>query len=419
MRLLVVTYRIPEDLCTGDRTTVHHLLKYLSQRHEITFVSLIRSMEQYQQTEYVAPYCKRVELVNLPRWRSAVNAAAGFFSQRPLQLSFFHSSEMSRRIRQVVEEEQIDVVYGYHLRSAQYLDRITERPTVLDLKPVQTLNLGRMKRHISNPVRRFLYGSEFRRVRKYEPAVASRLSRCLVISNADRQAIDPQGKLQNVIVNPHGLDPDYFAPNPDEAKMPGRIVFSGNMSYDPNVDAIVHFVDEVYPLIKQIRPHVTLSVVGKNPKPSVSALDRDPSIEVTGFVDDIRPYLNRAEIAVNPLRIGAGLQNKVMEAMSMELPMVMTTVANEGIQSTAGVHAVLADSTTALVSSIVRLLDDAHERTRIGQAARRWILDKWSWERHFQPLEKMLVDLAQSGTAPIIGTTNEAESKSSTVDAVV
>lgn len=399
MRLLVVTYRLPEDLCTGDRTTIHHLLKYLSQRHEITFVSLIRSPEQTRQVRYVAPFCKRLELIHLPRWRSALHAGVGLFSPRPLQLGFFHAHEMSRRIQQVIEEEQIDVAYGYHLRSAQYLDQIRGLPTVLDLKPVQTLNLQRMKDHISNPVRRALYQTEFRRVRNYEPSVVSRLTRCLVISDADRKAIDPQGKLQNILVNPHGLDPNYFVPDREHPKIAGRIVFSGNMSYDPNVDAIVHFANHVYPLIRQMRPHVTLTIVGKNPKPSVASLARDPSIEVTGFVDDIRPYLNCAEVAVNPLRIGAGLQNKVLEAMSLALPLVMTKVANEGIQATPGVHAMVADSTKALVATIVRLLDEADLRERIGRAAREWILEKWSWERHFEPLEQVLVELAQYSRA--------------------
>ncbi len=395
MRLLVTTFRLPTDLCTGDKTTIHHMLKYLSSRHEIFFMSFAASEEMAQQTELVAPYCKRVEIVCLPRWRSFSNCVKGLLSADPLQVHYFRSRQMRQRIARLIEEEQIDLAYGYHLRSAQYLADINACPRVLDLKPVQTLNLKRMKDHVSSPIQRLLFKTEFRRVRRYEPEVVRQMDLCCVISERDRREIDPDGQQDNVFVNPHGLDVAYFAPDAQCEKEPASLIFTGNMNYVPNVDAITYFCEQIFPIIKQRCPSVQLKIVGKDPRPAVVALASDPSIQVTGFVDDMRTYTNKAQIAVAPIRIAAGLQNKVLEAMAMGLPLVMTPAANEGIGAAAGQNAVVADSADEFAQQVVDLLNDPLRRINLGEAARDFIEREWSWESHFEDLEQRMLRLVE------------------------
>ncbi len=395
MRLLLITYRLPVDLCSGDQTTIHHLMKYLSPRHEIVLLSLITSEKMREQLDLVAPFCERVELVRIPRWKSYLNCLHGLFSPLPLQIAYYRSSEMLERIQKLLQEDDFDVAYAYHLRAGQYLEEVSHCPRVLDLKPVQSLNLERMKQHIHDPVRRLLYRAEHRRVKSYEPALVRQFERCFVISQTDRSHVDPEGEYDNIELNPHGVNVERFAPDPTVEKEPRSVIFSGKMSYDPNVDAVLYFHKNIWPAIQKQIPTAKLYVVGANPKKAVVALAQDPSVTVTGFVKDMRLYLNRAEVAVAPLRIAAGLQNKLLEGMAIGLPMVVTPVANEGIGASDGRDLLVAESPTRFAESVIRLLQNPKQRQQIGTAARNFIVNHWTWEKHFADLEQMLVDVAR------------------------
>lgn len=406
MRLLLITFRLPVNLCTGDQTTIHHLIKYLSARHEIVLLTMISSDDMQDRLHLVEPYCERVELVRMPRWHSYLNCLRGILTSIPLQITYFRSSAMLERVHQLLEEQEFDAAYAYHLRSGQYLVDANQCPRVLDLKPVQSLNLERMRKHVSNPLMRLIYRLEHRRVQSYEPNLVRQFERCFVVSDVDRMHVDPEGDFDNIELNPHGVDVDRFAPDSTVKKEPGSVVFSGKMSYDPNVDAVLYFHEEIWPFIKAQIPSAKFYIVGSNPKRSITALAADPSVTVTGFVEDMRPYLHRAEVAVDPLRIGAGLQNKILEGMAVGLPMVVTPIANEGIHASEGRDLLVAQSPETFADCVIRLLQDPDHRQQIGQAARKFIVQNWTWEKHFADLEQMLVDVAQCGPtvpeAPIL-----------------
>lgn len=393
MRLLVVTYRLPWHTYTADRYTIYHFLKHFSRRHAITLVAFAESEEEARQADVLKPFCERVVPVVLPPWRAYAQVLRGLASTKPLTVWLYHSKTMLDTIRRIVTEGSVDLAYVYHLRMGQYLADINTLPRCIALQPVQILNLRRFRDHARHPVWKLFYTLEHRRMTRYEPAIARKFDCCLLISEKDRQALDPRGELDNIFLNPHGVDPDYFTPDPDVEKEPHAIVFHGSMRYQANADAILYFVEEIYPLVKRQVPNARLYVVGYKPPPAVRTLARDPSIIVTGFVEDVRDYLNRAQVAIDPLRIGAGLQNKVLESMSMALPVVATPLANEGIGATPGEHLILADTPEDFAAHIVRLFRDETLRQRIGTAARAFIQRHWSWEAHYAPLEDIFEDL--------------------------
>jgi hypothetical protein len=230
-------------------------------------------------------------------------------------------------------------------------------------------------------------------MRSYEADFAARFDRVLLISKHDFDAIEQKVPLKNVFFNPHGVDWRYFTSDPSIPKVSNTLIFTGNMSYVPNVDAVTYFCLEILPLVRERIPGVKFIIVGADPAPDVTSLTRDPSVEVTGRVPDLRQFMNQAVVAVAPIRIGAGLQNKVLEGLSMGLPMVITSVANEGIQAVNGEHLLIAESAKASSDQIVRLLKDPKLRDRLGSAARRFIVENWSWEKHFGDLEAMFVNL--------------------------
>ena len=172
------------------------------------------------------------------------------------------------------------------------------------------------------------------------------------------------------------------------------------MNYAPNVDAAQFFYERIFPLVRSEVPDVKWQIIGADPAPVIEAMDADPAISVTGRVPDLREYMNKATLAIAPLRIGAGLQNKVLEGMSMQLPMVITSVANEGIKAVDGKNILIADEPSAFAEQVVRLLRDAEAQEQLGNAARRFIVEKWSWEKHFSDLESMYSDLIGSELHP-------------------
>jgi glycosyltransferase involved in cell wall biosynthesis len=263
-------------------------------------------------------------------------------------------------------------------------------PTVLAMQIAMTLNYGRLAQFSRQPLAKLIYGFEHRKVRAYEPWIARQYARCLLISPVDVRAI---GGLDNVLVSPHGVDFEHFAPAPDRSPKPGQIVFTGNMGYAANVDAITYFAAEILPLIRSQLPDVELAVVGTDPAPAVRRLARDPGIVVTGNVPDLRVWLDRAEVAIDPLRIGAGLQNKVLEGMAMAVPMVITSIANEGIGAHDGKHVLIADHPGTFAAAVVELLRDRERAVALGRQARRLIVENWSWQKHFDALEAELVQL--------------------------
>jgi polysaccharide biosynthesis protein PslH len=398
LRLMIVAPRFPYPLDKGDRLTVFNLLKHFAKRHRVALVTFLEPGQRLDDRRHFEGWVDAIYTVPLSRPRAYWRCARGALSRRPLQTCYYMAPEMTALVARAVEEFQPDLLYAHTIRMGEYLLAHRGRPTVLAMQIAMTLNYGRLARFSRGPLAKLLYGFEHRKVRAYEPWIARQYSRCLLISPADVQAIGD--RLDNVLISPHGVDFEYFAPAPNRIAEPGRIVFTGNMGYAANVDAICYFVAEILPLIRAQQPDVRLAVVGTDPAPAVRRLARDPAIDVTGRVPDLRGWLDRAEVAIDPLRIGAGLQNKVLEGMAMALPMVITSAANEGIGARDGEHVLIVDDSAAFAAAVVGLLRRREQAVALGHRARQFIVENWSWQKHFDALEAELVHLAAAWPAP-------------------
>jgi polysaccharide biosynthesis protein PslH len=393
MRLLFVTYRFPVYSGDAPSNTVFNLVKYFAGKHEVSLVGLAPGPVSREARDRLAQYCRRVEFVPWPKWRGALRAATGLASSEPLQVWYYRSGELAAKVRQIIAEEQIDLAYGYHLRAAQFLADIDSIPRVLAIQPAQILHFGRRYQLTHNPAVRMVYGMEYRRLQGYEAAVAAKFDSCLLISPKDREAIDPNHRLSNVFFNPHGTDVHSFAPPPGNVRDGNTIVFSGAMHMDTNTDAALYFHREILPLIWAKRPQARFTIVGKNPPGSLQKLAEDARITVTGFVPDIRPYLWKAAIAVNPIRMAAGMQNKLIEGLAAALPMVISPEANEGIHAPVGKAVVLARTPQEFAANVLALLDNPAAAEQLGAQGQVFVQANWSWEHHFEQLEGLLQQL--------------------------
>ena len=252
------------------------------------------------------------------------------------------------------------------------------------------LNYRRIASFERNPFYRLVFNYEAARLATFEPKIASSFDHALVISDVDREAIGSDNDAR-FFECPHGVSLDHSPVQPTQRE-PNSVVFSGNMNYRPNVDAALFLVREIFPSIRQKIPDAILYIVGANPTHDVQELGETEGVVVTGEVESVYTWLRRATVGVNPLRAGAGLQNKVLEGMACGLPMVITSVANEGIKAIPGTHMLVADSVSAFADSVINLLVNRESRHTLGESARQFIEQNWSWGVHFGRLEQFLED---------------------------
>jgi len=394
VRILVLGPRFPFPLDKGDRITVFNLVKHFSRNHEVALVTFLEPGQDPSVRRHLEDAAARIDTVPLRKVRSYVRALFGMLRGRPLQVGYYSSPRMARKVAEVIEEFRPDIVYSHTIRMAPYLQD-DPRPKVLAMQISMRLNYGRLARFHKSRLRRLVYRVESWWAGRYEPKIARRFDRCLLISEHDVAALGSP-RPPNILINPHGVDFRFFSSTGPGAEEAGELVFTGNMAYPPNADAVQWFASDILPLVQNEVPGARLTVVGADPLPEVVALASDPSVEVTGRVPDLRPYLDRAQVAIDPLRVGAGLQNKMLEGMSMGVPMVVTAVANEGIGAEPGQHFLKADTPEDIAAAIVALLGDESLRTTMGAAARKFIVEQWSWEKHFDDLEREMGSLVAS-----------------------
>lgn len=393
MKILVVASRPPWPPRMADAMTVDRLIRYLVTRgHEVDLACFVEdTAAERELREGLGAVCNRIESVRLPSWRSYLSTALGLPGRAPMQVQYYRSRAMRARIASLVAAKGYDVVYTHLIRMAEYTRRLRV-PKALGMQISQALNLSRMVEHVRDPLRGLFYRIETAKVRPYEADVAADYDRVFLCGPSDVEAIARTRPLPNAVVCPHGQEVPELERVRAGAREPGAIVITGVMSTYTNVDAVTWFAKEIFPRVRAELPQARFWIVGRSPQRAVRALAAQPGIEVTGEVPDVADWLCRARVAVAPLRIGAGMQNKIVQAMACELPVVATSVANEGIGATGGEHLLVRDEPEAFARAVTDLLRDEASAMRLGRAARRYVEQHWTWEALFARLERSLLE---------------------------
>jgi glycosyltransferase involved in cell wall biosynthesis len=262
-------------------------------------------------------------------------------------------------------------------------------PVVTFTHNVEALIWRRHWEVATNPLWKFVFKREYQKMRAAELDYLCRSTHVLTVSDTDTAFFGKDINPAKITTIPTGVDIDYFQPvNGEEAD---SLVFTGSMDWMPNEDGILYFVEAILPLIRKQRPKVKLWVVGRKPGKKIQALtESDPGIEVTGWVEDIRPYIAKGSVYIVPLRVGSGTRLKIFEAMAMGKAVLSTTIGAEGLPVTSGSDIVLADEPSHFADEVCRLLDSQEERNRIGNAARRLVEEKYSWAAVARNMDSVL-----------------------------
>jgi polysaccharide biosynthesis protein PslH len=396
MRILWLKTELLHPVDKGGRIRTHAMLRELKRRHHVTYLTLDDGGAAADAVARADEYCHALERIP---FRAAPKFSAGFYadllrnlaSPLPWFVARYRSAAMRRAIAEQVRTGGYDAVVCDFLVPAVNLPRRLPCATVLFQHNVEAAIWKRHAEVERNPLKRAYLRLQWRRAVRYEGAACRRFDHVVAVSPDDREAMRRDYGVQAVTDVPTGVDTDFFRPSGTVAADPHALVFTGSMDWMPNVDAIRHFAQSILPRIRAAVPDVTLTVVGRDPHPDVRALaEADPSITVTGRVDDVRPYMERAALYVVPLRVGGGTRLKIPEAMGMEMPIVSTTVGAEGLPLRDGEHVVLADDPERFADAVVALLRDPPRARRMGAAAAALVREHFGWAAATAPFDDAL-----------------------------
>jgi sugar transferase (PEP-CTERM/EpsH1 system associated) len=399
MRILWLNTNLLLPLDKGGKLRTWHLMRHLADRHEITCLSFAEPDHNPAHVEGMSAVCSKLILV--PRrerhkegWRFYANVARYLLNPLPYAVAQYRSRAYRRAVRSQLAHGDFDRVVCDFLVPAVNLPRVLPCPAVLFTHNVEA-EIWRRHADQSGFLRKRLYTQQWRRMLRFEGRTVARFDRVLAVSDVDRDTLQRLygDRLQApVSVIPTGVDTNYFAPRPATPGASKRIVFTGSMDWLPNADGVLFFCREILPLIQQAEPDAIFTIVGRSPTPAVRRLSEENGIEVTGRVEDVRPYLQNAAVYVVPLRIGGGTRLKIFEAMAAGRAVVSTTIGAEGLPTENGRHLMLADTPREFADAVITLLRDPSTRSSLEGQGRALVTERYDWSAAAAHLEAAIAE---------------------------
>ena len=394
-QLLFLTQRIPYPPIKGEKIRPLKAIEHLRQTYDIHLGTLIDDPYDWAHVPAVEALCASTWFSGLNRKLANITCQAGWLTGEPLSVTFYRDRKLQAWVRRILDEVKPEAIFVFSGNMAPYVLDLkgSERVRLVDLADVDS-EKWRAYSEVARFPMNWVYKREWRKTAALEARIARECDWCTFVSD-DEAALFAQhqpGHKDKIRAVSNGVDHAYFDPSlpydaPFETDRP-NLVFTGTMDYPPNVDAVVWFAREILPLIRKSAPDARFHVVGAKPTAEVQALAALDGVFVTGRVPDVRPYLAHAGAAVAPMRIARGIQNKVLEAMAMARPTVVTRDALEGVDATPGEEVLLADTAEAFAAACLHAVKP--EAAAIGDAARRRVLRDYVWAERLRGFDGLL-----------------------------
>jgi sugar transferase (PEP-CTERM/EpsH1 system associated) len=403
VKILFLCHRIPYPPDKGDKIRAFHQIKAIAARHEVDLFTLADDPADLKHGKALGEYCREVTVASLNARLARLKSLPYLLTSTALTIPYFGSRELQGRVRKALAERSYDRIYVYCSAMAQYVDPVEGIPIVTDLVDVDSDKWTQYATFTKFPFSA-IYRREGRALERYERRVCEKSAAVVVTTEREAGLIRRISPAARVHVIPNGVDTEFFsrAAVPPDAVLP-VVGFTGDMSYFPNQEAVIFFARKVLPLIRESVPDTKFVIVGRSPGAEVQALAQIPGVEVTGFVADVRTHLARMQVSVAPFSIAAGIQNKILEAMSYELPVVATSRAVQGLSPLSATAVAVADTPREMSEAIVRLLRNPELAREKGRQSRRLIAGEYNWpqslDRVLELLENPTVKEARQ-TAP-------------------
>jgi len=395
--ILFLAHRVPYPPDRGDKIRSYHLLRHLAARGRVDLVAFADDPRDMHRPELAGLTASRT-IVRRSKSQAVVGVQA-LASGRPLSLTAFDDAAMRRAVGELLARERIETVFVFSGQMAQYLPADLQARVIMDFVDVDSAKFAAYASATSGPMR-WLYRREARLLQGFEQAIAARADANLFVSDAEAGLFRGNTGAERVHAIENGIDTVLFDPAAAFERVdagPALIVFTGQMDYRPNIDAVTWFAEDILPRVRASHPDARFAIVGRNPGETVKALARQPGVIVTGEVADVRGWLAAAAVVVAPLKLAREIQNKVLEAMAMARPVVASSAAAEGIDhgGTITVGATAAD----LVEAVTLMLSDRASAAELGQDARARVIARYGWDARLAPLDALLGLPAAMGEA--------------------
>jgi sugar transferase (PEP-CTERM/EpsH1 system associated) len=409
MRILFLTHRLPYAANRGDRIRALHLLKFLARHATVDLVSLVADDEEAAHAGDLRDVAASVRVARIGRARGYARALAALPTRKTLTHALLDSAELSSRIHEAVDAHRPDVVLAYCSGMARLAlePPLADIPFVLDMVDVDSEKWKMLGTTARRPAR-WVYAREAACLAAFEAAASSKARAVIVVNERERQSLLRLAPRANVQVIPNGIALDEFLP-PGAPSEERRVTFCGVMNYAPNEEAALWMARDVWPLVRAGVPDATLSIVGASPTPAVQKLAADPSIEVTGTVPEVKPYLWRSAVGVAPLKLARGVQNKVLEAVAAGLPAVVTPAVHAGLPVEMLGAVRMADTAARFAAEVIDLLGRPPAERRA--IARRANLQALTWPDRLAPVVSLLESARSHSTNRSIPSANDVDGR--------
>jgi len=387
VRILWLKTELLHPVDKGGKIRTYNMLKELKREHHVTYLTLDDGTANADARARATEYCH--ELICVPHRAHEKFTLAFYFelllnllSSRPYAIKKYESTAMSDKILELESRNEFDLLVCDFLAPTANVPRTLTMSTILFQHNVEAMIWKRHYEVQNNPLKKaYLYG-QWRKMWQFEKEMCHRFDCVIAVSADDRDHMKREYGAEAVFDVPTGVDTEFFSPSGAVVPKPHSLVFTGSMDWLPNEDAIRYFMREIMPLIKEKVLDATLTVVGRNPPAAFVELSRaEPSLIITGRVDDVRPYIESAAAYVVPLRIGGGTRLKIFEAMAMEKPVISTTVGAEGLALSNGVELLVADEAKSFAEAVVKVLTDSSYAFDLGQRAVSTVRHHHGWHQ--------------------------------------
>ncbi len=384
MKLLFLTSRFPFPIEKGDKLRAYYLIKYLSRYHDIYLFAINNKQPDQNSINEVAPYCKAIHVDQISVVQSIHLMLVAITTAVPFQVAYFTGNSVKKKLAEFVKTHHPDKVFCHLIRMAAYADVVQLPDGVIDYMDAFGKGVERLAQH-SVWWKRMLLKIEELRVKKYETSTFDHFKHHLIISEQDRGFI--QHPMNNTIrVIPNGVDFDYYKPKLSDKKF--DLLFIGNMAYPPNIEAATYVVNKIIPLLQKHKPDVTMLIAGATPARQVRNLQSD-KVVVTGWIDDVRSVFSSSAIMIAPMLISIGLQNKILQAMAMKTPCVISRLANNAIGAPENCVRV-ADHPQQYADMIIDLLNNPDKAQDMAERAYTFVKQNFSWENNVNKINQLL-----------------------------
>jgi sugar transferase (PEP-CTERM/EpsH1 system associated) len=390
--VLQLAPRVCWPLDTGAKLRNYHLGRVLSEHAQVSLLAFVHDGEPFA---IPGNFYKRVLTVRREPGYTFTKLLRGVVGRTPLPLLNYTTDSMSQALEGLLAQSDFDIVQVESIHLMGYLPMIRaaqRRPLIIcDWHNIESELMSRYREREGNLLRRAYAQRTARLMRNFEQRALDEFDAQITVSERDAERLRKLNSKARIFVIENGVDaPHYSDEQLEQAHAvprtkqvtrdsPNRIVFVGSMNYHANVDGVVSFSREVWPRLRQRRPDLTFTIVGRDPSPEVRELESAPGLEVTGTVEDVRPYYREAIAAIVPLKVGGGSRLKILEAMAAGVPVISTTLGAEGLEVTHDENILIADTNEEMIEAIMRLLERPEDRKQLGGVGRTLVSNRYDW----------------------------------------